>query len=77
MASETVTVSRLQAMVALGAPFIAVAVAWGLLQGSVVRAQETAERAEVRALHAEEGFNSVNVRLERIQTVLERIERSR
>lgn len=73
----TLSLSRLQALLALAAPFVAVVLAWASLQGSVARAQETADRAEAAALRAEAALQTINVRLERIQTVVERLDRQR
>jgi hypothetical protein len=70
------SLSRLQAFGALMVPIVAVVAAFFTLQGNVARAQEKADAAFIKATSAAEALQAINIRLERIQTVLERIERA-
>jgi len=58
------------------AAIIIVAFGCGIAIAGVAKATERAAEAMAKATQALDTLNTVNVRLERIQTVLERIERS-
>lgn len=69
-----VSLSRLQALAAVSAPIVIVIAAFFALKNDVANARGVADQALMKATEAERAFNAINVRLERIQTVLERIE---
>lgn len=76
-APVTLSLTKIQAVAALAAPFVAIILAWASLTAGVAEAQKTADRAEAVAHRAEAALQTINIRLERIQTVVERLERSR
>lgn len=64
-------------ILAVAAPTIGVGATWNSVQNRVERAQETADRAERLAIDNSKAFQTINIRLERIQTVLERIDKDK